>query len=87
MTASDYMIVGEPVLLNTLHCKLPLFLVSIYIFWSLNCNMNGLRHKYFSVEVVFYKYSVTKQMLLSVAKNNWNGNFSDFIDLQGKKQV
>ena len=49
--------------------------------------MNGLRHKYFSVEVVFYKYSVTKQMLLSVAKNNWNGNFSDFIDLQGKKQV
>ena len=25
--------------------------------------------------------------ILSVAKNNWNGNFSDFIDLQGKKQV
>ena len=23
----------------------------------------------------------------SVVKNNWNGNFSDFINFQGKKQV
>ena len=45
------MIVGKPLHLNTIHCK-PLFLVFIYIFSSLNYNMNGLHRKYFSVEVV-----------------------------------
>ena len=53
--------------------------------------MNGLRHNYFSLEVVFYNYYVRKQKLPmlfeSVVKNNWNGNFSDFINFQGKKQV
>ena len=29
----------------------------------------------------------TAKATLSIAENNWNGHFSDLIDLQGKKQV
>ena len=32
-----------------------LFFVFIFVFWSLNCNMNALRHKYFSVELMFWQ--------------------------------
>ena len=88
---SHYLNVGKLLRLNTYHFKSSLFLVFICVFWSLNCNMNGLRHNYFSLEVVFYNYYVRKQKLPmlfeSVVKNNWNGNFSDFINFQGKKQV
>ena len=51
--------------------------------------MNRLRNKYFSVNIVFYNYRVIMQrqnMLLSVVKNNWNGNFADFIDLEQKNR-
>ena len=63
--------------------------------------MNGRRRKYFSVEVMFYNYSVTtyrlpmlfkyvilsilksnailKSAILSIVKNNWNGNFSELL--------
>ena len=60
MAASEYVNVGKPLQLNTLHSKPPLFLVFIYIFQRLKCNTSGLRHKYFFVEVMFYNYSVTK---------------------------
>ena len=34
------------------------------------------------------KHSFSLKLSLSAAKlSNWNGNFSDFIDLQGKNQV
>ena len=46
--------------LNTNHFKTSLFLVFICVFWSLNCNKNGLRHKCFSEEVMFYNSSATK---------------------------
>ena len=67
--------------------KLSLFLVFICVFWSLNCNMNGLRHKYFSVEVMFLFCHKVKAAndIWSVVKNNWNWNFPDFIELQEKK--
>ena len=51
--------------------------------------MHGLRSKYFSVDMVFYNYSVamqTKIMLSSVIKNSQNGNFADFIDLNQKNK-
>ena len=51
--------------------------------------MNRLCNKYFSVNIVFYNYRVIMQrqnMLLSVVKNNWNGNFADFIDLEQKNR-
>ena len=51
--------------------------------------MNRRRNKYFSVNIVFYNYRVIMQrqnMLLSVVKNNWNGNFADFIDLEQKNR-
>ena len=51
--------------------------------------MNRLRNKCFSVNIVFYNYRVIMQrqnMLLSVVKNNWNGNFADFIDLEQKNR-
>ena len=60
MATSDYVNVVKSLRLNTLHFKPSLFLVFIYTFLSLNCNMNGLRQKYYSVEVVFYNHSVTR---------------------------
>ena len=52
--------------------------------------MNGLCNKNFSVDIVFYNYSVImwrQTMLSSVVKNSQNGNFADFIDLKQKKQI
>ena len=54
--------------------KPPLFLIFIYIFWSLKCNI-PFCHK---VEAT--------NAILSVTKNKWRRNFSDFIDLQGKNR-
>ena len=31
--------------------------------------------------------AILKSAILSIVKNNWNRNFSDFIDLQVKRQV
>ena len=67
VAASDYVNVGKPVRLNTPLCKPSLFLLFVYIFWSLNCNMKGPHRKYFSVEVVFYNHSVTKWRLLMLS--------------------
>ena len=49
--------------------------------------MNGLRHKYFSVEVMllFCHKVEAANAIWSVIKNNWYGNFPDFLDLQEKK--
>ena len=49
----NYVNVGKPLQLNTLQCKPPLFLIFIYIFWSLKCIVNGLRHKHFPVKSCF----------------------------------
>ena len=53
VAASDYVNVGKPLQLNTLHCKPSLFLIFIYIFLSLKCNMNGLCHKCFAMKSCF----------------------------------
>ena len=55
--------VGELLRLNKHHFKPSLFLVFICVFRSLNCDKNGLRHKYFSVKVMFSNYFVTKYRL------------------------
>ena len=50
--------------------------------------MNGLLHRYFSVEMVLQLFCHKVKganAILCVVQNNWNGNFSNFIDLQGKK--
>ena len=69
--------------------KPSLFLVFICLFWSLIWNMNGLRHKYFSVWSnilqLFCHEVQTANATLSVVKNSWNGNFADFIVLKEKK--
>ena len=31
--------------------------------------------------------AILKSAILSIVENNWNRNFSDFIDLQVKRQV
>ena len=53
--------------------------------------MNRPRHKYFfcgsRVLQLFCHKVEAANAILSVAKNNWNGSFSDFIDLQGKNRV
>ena len=45
--SSHYLNVGKLPPLNIHHFKSSLYLVFICVFWNLNCNMNGLRHKYF----------------------------------------
>ena len=50
--------------------------------------MNGLLHRYFSVEMVLQLFCHKVKganAILCVVQNNWKGNFSNFIDLQGKK--
>lgn len=46
--------------------------------------MKMFRHKYFSVDVLCYKYFITMQ---SVVKNNWDGSFTDFRDLNKKNRL
>ena len=58
-----YLNVGKLLRLNTHRFKPSLFLVFICVFWSLKFNMNGLLHKYFSVEVMFYNNSVRRYTL------------------------
>ena len=63
LRSSHYLNVGELLRLNKHHFKPSLFLVFICVFRSLNCDKNGLRHKYFSVKVMFSNYFVTKYRL------------------------
>ena len=51
--SSQYLNIGKLLHLNTNHFKPSLFLVFLCVFISLNCNMNRLRLKYFSVDVMF----------------------------------
>ena len=54
------LLVGKLLRLNTHRFKSSSFSVFVCVLWISNFNVNGLRHKCFSVEVVFYNYSVTK---------------------------
>ena len=83
--------VGELLRLNKHHFKPSLFLVFICVFRSLNCDKNGLRHKYFSVKVMFSNYFVTKYRLpmLSQAQSKTTGTEIFLISqtYKEKKQV
>ena len=52
--------------------------------------MNGLRQIFFCgcriLQLICHKVEAANAML-KITKNIWDGNFSDFIDLQEKKQV
>ena len=73
--------VGKLLRFSTYHCKL--YFYFIYMFWSLNCNMDGYHHKYFSMDM-FYNNFVTRKrrpMMSNAVKNSWNWNFAYLRDL------
>ena len=58
--------------------------ILIWMFWSLNCNINGHHRKYFSVDIAFYNYYVqmySEPIISSVVKNSKNWIFfRDLVD-------
>ena len=52
--------------------------------------MNGLRYNIFfcgsRILQLFCHKAKAANAILSIAKNNWNENFSDFIELQAKNR-
>ena len=69
---------------NVEYISLQTVFILIQIFWSLNCNMNGHHHKYFSMNITFYIYYVTMEresMISNVVRKSWNWNFANFRNM------
>lgn len=84
-----YLNIGKLLRLNAHLFKPSLLLVFISIFWSLICIWT--LPQIFSCEgcvlQLFCHKAEAAYDILSVVKNNWDGDFSNFIDLYEKKQV